>query len=29
LVTQDGETLEMDGIDHLDAMLRLTGVRSP
>lgn len=29
LVTQDGETLEMDGIDHLDALLRLTGVRPP
>jgi uncharacterized cofD-like protein len=29
LVTQDGETLGMDGIDHLDALLRLTGVRSP
>ena len=29
LVTQDGETLGMDGIDHLDALLRLTGVRPP
>jgi uncharacterized cofD-like protein len=29
LVTQDGETLGMDGIDHLDAILRLTGVRPP
>ncbi|MEE8456742.1 MAG: uridine diphosphate-N-acetylglucosamine-binding protein YvcK [Acidimicrobiia bacterium] len=29
LVTQDGETLEMEGIDHLDALLRLTGVRPP
>jgi uncharacterized cofD-like protein len=29
LVTQDGETLEMDGIDHLDGLLRLTGVRPP
>jgi 2-phospho-L-lactate transferase/gluconeogenesis factor (CofD/UPF0052 family) len=29
LITQDGETLGMDGIDHLDALLRLTGVRSP
>jgi uncharacterized cofD-like protein len=29
LVTQDGETIEMDGIDHLDALLRLTGVRPP
>jgi uncharacterized cofD-like protein len=29
LITQDGETLGMDGVDHLDALLRLTGVRSP
>ncbi len=29
LVTQDGETLNMDGIDHVDALLRLTGVRPP
>jgi uncharacterized cofD-like protein len=29
LITQDGETLGMDGIDHLDAVLRLTGVRPP
>ena len=29
LITQDGETMEMDGIDHLDALLRLTGVRPP
>ena len=29
LITQDGETLGMDGIDHLDAMLRLTGVHPP
>jgi uncharacterized cofD-like protein len=29
LVTQDGETLKMDGIDHLNALLRLTGVRPP
>ncbi len=29
LVTQDGETISMDGIDHLDALLRLTGVRPP
>ncbi|MEZ5176187.1 MAG: uridine diphosphate-N-acetylglucosamine-binding protein YvcK [Acidimicrobiia bacterium] len=29
LITQDGETLSMDGIDHLDALLRLTGVRPP
>lgn len=29
LVTQDGETLDMDGIDHLEALLRLTGVRPP
>ncbi|MCL1594344.1 MAG: uridine diphosphate-N-acetylglucosamine-binding protein YvcK [Actinomycetia bacterium] len=29
LTTQDGETIGMDGIDHLDALMRLTGVRSP
>ncbi len=29
LITQDGETLGMDGNDHLDALLRLTGVRPP
>jgi uncharacterized cofD-like protein len=29
LITQDGETLGMDGIDHLDGLLRLTGVRPP
>ena len=29
LITQDGETLGMDGIEHLDALLRLTGVRPP
>lgn len=29
LITQDGETFEMDGIDHLDALLRLTGLRPP
>lgn len=29
LITQDGETLGMDGIDHIDALLRLTGVRPP
>ena len=29
LITQDAETLGMDGIDHLDALLRLTGVRPP
>ena len=29
LVTQDGETLGMDGMDHVDALLRLTGVRPP
>lgn len=29
LVTQDGETMGMDGIDHLDTLLRLTGVRPP
>ena len=29
LIAQDGETLEMDGIDHINALLRLTGVRPP
>lgn len=29
LITQDGETFDMDGIDHVDALLRLTGVRPP
>lgn len=29
LITQNAETLDMDGIDHLDALLRLTGVRPP
>lgn len=29
LITQDGETLAMDAADHLDALLSLTGVRSP
>lgn len=29
LITQDGETLDMDGADHLDALLSLTGVRLP
>lgn len=29
LITQDGETFGMDGMDHLDALLRLTGVRPP
>ncbi len=29
LVTQDGETLGMDAADHLDALLRTTGVRPP
>lgn len=29
LITQDAETLGMDGMDHLDTLLRLTGVRSP
>ncbi|MEN8041696.1 MAG: uridine diphosphate-N-acetylglucosamine-binding protein YvcK [Actinomycetota bacterium] len=29
LISQDGETLGMDGMDHLDALLRLTGVRPP
>jgi len=29
MITQDGETLGMDAADHLDALLRLTGVRPP
>jgi len=29
LITQDGETLGMDGADHLDALLSLTGMRPP
>ncbi|MDA2978640.1 MAG: uridine diphosphate-N-acetylglucosamine-binding protein YvcK [Actinomycetota bacterium] len=29
LITQDGETFGMDGMDHLDALLRLTGARPP
>lgn len=29
LITQDGETLGMDGADHLDAILSLTGIRPP
>jgi uncharacterized cofD-like protein len=29
LTTQDGETLGMDGADHLEALLQLTGVRPP
>ncbi|MCB1247318.1 MAG: uridine diphosphate-N-acetylglucosamine-binding protein YvcK [Acidimicrobiia bacterium] len=29
LITQDGETIDMDGADHLEALLRLTGVRPP
>jgi len=29
LTTQDGETLRMDGADHLEALLEQTGVRSP
>lgn len=29
LITQDGETLGLDGIDHLDSLLRLTGVHPP
>jgi uncharacterized cofD-like protein len=29
LITQDGETLGMDGADHLDALLQITGVRPP
>ena len=29
IVTQDGESLDMDAADHLDALLRTTGVRPP
>ena len=29
VVTQDGETLGMDAVDHLEALLRTTGVRPP
>lgn len=29
LITQDGETLGLDGADHLETLLRLTGVRPP
>jgi uncharacterized cofD-like protein len=29
LITQDAETLGMDAADHVEAILRLTGVRSP
>jgi uncharacterized cofD-like protein len=29
LMTQDGETLGMDGADHLDALIGLTGMRPP
>lgn len=29
LITQDAETLGMDGADHLDALLAMTGVRPP
>lgn len=29
IVTQDGETLGMDAVDHLDSLLRTTGVRPP
>jgi uncharacterized cofD-like protein len=29
LITQDGETLGMDGADHIDALLQITGVRPP
>jgi uncharacterized cofD-like protein len=29
LITQDGETIGMDAADHVDALLRLTGVRPP
>ncbi len=29
LITQDGETLQMDAAEHLDALLHLTGVRPP
>ncbi len=28
-VTQDGETLGMDAVDHLESLIRLTGVRPP
>ena len=28
-VTQDGETLGMDAVDHLEALIRLSGVRPP
>lgn len=29
LITQDGETLDMDAADHIEALLELTGVRPP
>lgn len=29
LITQDGESLGMDGADHLDALLAITGIRPP
>ena len=29
IVTQDGETLGMDAVDHLEALIHLTGVRPP
>ncbi|MEN8113784.1 MAG: uridine diphosphate-N-acetylglucosamine-binding protein YvcK [Actinomycetota bacterium] len=29
IVTQDGETLGMDAVDHLEALIRLSGVRPP
>jgi len=29
LITQDGETLGMDAADHIEALIRMTGVRSP
>jgi len=29
IVTQDGETLGMDAVDHLESLIRLTGVRPP
>lgn len=29
IVTQDGESLGMDAVDHLDSLLRVTGVRPP
>jgi uncharacterized cofD-like protein len=29
LTTQDGETLGMDAADHLDALIRMTGLRPP